>query len=43
MVVLLQAYTQTSDAAAVEEAEMNPRWQLVLGLLGEEEGSVRAG
>ena len=36
MVMLLQAYTQTSDAGAVEEAEMNPRWQLVLGNLGEE-------
>ncbi|MBK8716170.1 MAG: transposase [Deltaproteobacteria bacterium] len=43
MVVLLQAYTQTSDAAAVEEAEMNPRWQLVLGLLGEEKAPFGQG
>ncbi|MBK8720530.1 MAG: transposase [Deltaproteobacteria bacterium] len=43
MVVLLQAHTQTSDAAAVEEAEMNPRWQLVLGLLGEEKAPFGQG
>jgi hypothetical protein len=43
MVMLLQAYTRTSDARAVEEAEMNPRWQLVLGNLGEEEAPFGQG
>jgi hypothetical protein len=43
MVTLLQAYTQTSDAGAVEEAEMNPRWQLVLGNLGEEDAPFGQG
>src|SRR5690606_18493497 len=36
MVMLLQAYTGTSDAGAVDEAEMDQRWQLVLGTLGQE-------
>jgi len=35
MVSLLQAYTGVSDADAVDEAEMDMRWQLVLGTLGE--------
>lgn len=43
MVTLLQAYTQTGDAAAVEEAEMNPRWQLVLGILGQEKAPFGQG
>jgi hypothetical protein len=43
MVMLLQAYTQTSDAGAVEEAEMNPRWQLVLGILGQEKAPFGQG
>lgn len=43
MVVLLQAYTQTSDAGAVDEAEMNPRWQLVLGILGQEKAPFGQG
>lgn len=43
MVMLLQAYTQTSDAAAVEEAEINPRWQLVLGILGQEKAPFGQG
>lgn len=38
MVTLLQAYTGVSDAEAVEAAEMDGRWQLVLGTL-ENEGA----
>lgn len=34
MVSLLQAYTGLSDADAVDTAEMDQRWQLVLGTLG---------
>lgn len=34
MVTLLQAYTQTSDADAVIAAQVDRRWQLVLGCLG---------
>jgi len=34
MVTLLQAYTQTSDADAVVAAQVDRRWQLVLGCLG---------
>ena len=34
MVMLLQRYTGLSDAAAVDEAENDLRWQLVLGTLG---------
>jgi hypothetical protein len=34
MVTLLQAYTQTSDAAAVQCAMLDLRWQMVLGCLG---------
>src|SRR5262252_3409466 len=33
-VTLLQAYDQLSDADAVVTAEMDRRWQLVLGCLG---------
>ena len=35
MVMLLQRYTGAGDAAAVELAENDRRWQLVLGTLGE--------
>lgn len=35
MVMLLQAYTRSSDAEAVDAAEMDLRWQLVLGTLSE--------
>lgn len=35
MAVLLQAYTRTSDAEAVELTVVDARWQLVLGCLGE--------
>jgi hypothetical protein len=34
MVTLLQAYDQTGDADAVVTAQMDKRWQLVLGCLG---------
>lgn len=37
MVTLLQAYEQKSDAAAVEEAVFDRRWQMVLDCLGCEE------
>lgn len=33
-VTLLQAYQQTSDAAAVQQAMFDRRWQMVLGCLG---------
>src|SRR5262245_65398016 len=34
MVTLLQAYDQVGDADAVVTAQMDKRWQLVLGCLG---------
>src|SRR5262245_34207754 len=34
MVTLLQAYDQIGDAEAVVTAQLDPRWQLVLGCLG---------
>lgn len=37
MAVLLQAYTGTSDAEAVEDATVDPRWRMVLGTLSPEE------
>jgi hypothetical protein len=37
MVTLLQAYEQKSDAAAVEEAVFDMRWQMVLDCMGAEE------
>ena len=37
MVTLLQAYEQKSDAAAVEEAVFDRRWQMVLDCMGAEE------
>lgn len=43
MVMLLQAYTGTGDAAAVDEAEMDQRWQLVLGTLGQEKAPFGQG
>jgi hypothetical protein len=36
MVVLLQAYTGASDAQAVELAIVDARWQMVLGVMGED-------
>lgn len=35
MVLLLQRYTGLGDAAAVDQAENDKRWQLVLGTLGQ--------
>lgn len=43
MVTLLQAYTGASDAEAVEVAEMDRRWQLVLGTLGVDEAPFGQG
>jgi len=43
MVCLLQAYTGVSDAEAVDEAEMDMRWQLVLGTLGHEKSPFGQG
>jgi hypothetical protein len=37
MVVLLQAYTGASDAVAVELAIVDARWQMVLGVIGEDD------
>jgi len=37
MVVLLQAYTGASDAQAVELSIVDARWQMVLGVIGEDE------
>jgi Transposase DDE domain/Transposase domain (DUF772) len=34
MVTLLQAYDQVGDAEAVVTAQLDPRWQMVLGCLG---------
>ena len=36
MVVLLQAYTGASDAQAVELSIVDARWQMVLGVIGDE-------
>ena len=43
MVTLLQAYEQKSDAAAVEEAVFDRRWQMVLDCHGAEEPSFSQG
>src|SRR3984957_2633599 len=37
MVVLLQAYTGASDAQAVELGVVDARWQMVLGVLGQDD------
>lgn len=37
MVILLQAYTGASDAQAVELSIVDARWQMVLGVIGEDE------
>lgn len=37
MAVLLQAYTGSSDAEAVENAAVDPRWRMVLGCLAPDE------
>jgi hypothetical protein len=43
MVTLLQAYDQVSDADAVVTAQMDKRWQLVLGCLGAEDAPFSQG
>lgn len=43
MAILLQAYTQTSDAEAVELTVVDARWQMVLGVLGAEEAAFSQG
>lgn len=43
MVVLLQSYTQASDAEAVELSVMDLRWQMVLGCLGATEPAFSQG
>jgi hypothetical protein len=43
MVTLLQAYTQTSDGDAVVCAELDARWKLVLGTLGQDEAPFGQG
>ena len=43
MVTLLQAYERKSDAAAVEEAVFDRRWQMVLGCLGESKAPFSQG
>jgi hypothetical protein len=43
MVTLLQAYTGASDAEAVDLSMDNARWQIVLGVLGEEEAPFSQG
>jgi hypothetical protein len=42
-VTLLQAYDKTGDADAVVTAQMDKRWQLVLGCLGAEEAPFSQG
>jgi hypothetical protein len=37
MVILLQAYTGASDAQAVELSIVDARWQMVLGVIGDDE------
>jgi hypothetical protein len=37
MVVLLQAYTGAPDAQAVELSIVDARWQMVLGVIGDDE------
>lgn len=43
MVTLLQAYTQTGDANAVVTAQLDMRWQLVLGTLGQTDAPFSQG
>ena len=43
MVLLLQCYSQASDAEAVELAVCDLRWQLVLGCLGSEDAPFSQG
>ena len=43
MVLLLQAYMRASDAQAVELAIVDARWQMVLGVLGDDEAPFSQG
>jgi hypothetical protein len=43
MVLLLQAYTGASDAQAVELAIVDARWQMVLGVVGQDEAPFSQG
>lgn len=43
MAILLQAYSQTSDAEAVELTVVDARWQLVLGVLGSDRPAFSQG
>ena len=43
MVTLLQRYTGLGDAGAVDQAENDQRWQLVLGTLGKERAAFGQG
>jgi IS5 family transposase len=43
MVTLLQAYDKTGDADAVVTAQLDKRWQLVLGCLGEDKAPFSQG
>ena len=43
MVILLQAYTGSSDAEAVELTVVDARWQMVLGVLGSDEPAFSQG
>jgi hypothetical protein len=43
MVTILQAWLGVSDEDAVEFAEMDKRWQMVLGVLGEEDAPFSQG
>jgi len=43
MVLLLQAYAGASDAQAVELAIVDARWQMVLGVLGQDEAPFSQG
>lgn len=43
MVTILQAWLGVSDEDAVEFAEMDKRWQMVLGVLGQEEAPFSQG
>jgi len=43
MVVLLQAYTGASDAQAVELSIVDARWQMVLGVIGDDDPAFSQG
>ncbi len=43
MATIMQAYAGVSDADAVENATFDARWQMVLGVLGEEEAPFSQG